>query len=366
MRCIYCKSEAERSREHVLQQALGGNLTSIEGSPHDYHLLDVCSDCNHGFSGIDAELAERHPLVALGRVGLSVASQPTEQLGGDHFIFCRQADDHLDVRVASKMRPIMLPQLLVVEEQVKFFATESQQSSALMNLLRRRSVKPDLSGVHIKLPAGDVSYCKYPRIVQHRKNDLFVRAPDIGSARIAIATVVANLDTLEEQILRMPPAEQVRSEAQSVQVTSSFCLDDSNRAVAKFVFNYLCVRLGAGFVLRQEFDELRQYIRGLSIVHPDTTDKDVIAVDTRFVVQTDEGACCIPTTGHTILISDVGGFLVAMVSLYGCVNFVVRLGRMTERRRILVAHEFTTDRSANRKLELAEVAKRLHGACSTG
>ncbi len=55
--CIYCSLEKESSREHVVQDALGGV---------DF-LTTVCTDCNRAMSGIDDMLATKSPLSLLVR-----------------------------------------------------------------------------------------------------------------------------------------------------------------------------------------------------------------------------------------------------------------------------------------------------------
>jgi hypothetical protein len=159
-----------------------------------------------------------------------------------------------------------------------------------------------------------------------------------------------------------PPQPLQREEKPAVHIAMSICFDDNYRAIAKIAFNLLAAKMGAAFVLRDEFDPIRNYIRGIGLVHRAPLSDEEVAVDTRFVhaVPGDEKAL-IPTSTHAVLITYIPPDLVGIVTLYKKTSFIVRLAVIHLEEQLLEAHEFSIDRTSNKMLEISELARRLLG-----
>ncbi len=349
--CVYCGEQRPSSREHVLQRALGGNFTTRV----------VCTDCNGGFSSIDQALAE-DSLVALTRVGLTPREAFSARLGGDHFTPDTGTGIWMDSRVTNRMHTEVLPQIHLRGPHLSVTGSDHEGIARLVVMIDRRIASGTLSNTHFKI--GPAERCSTARIVTHRKNDLYVRATSEEAAKQLLHVLSANWEAFKTQF--EAPAETSMRTATQVNLSVNVCLDDNYRAVAKTVFNFMAVRLGAEFARRNEFAEIRDYIRGITIVHMSPLPEGDLVVDTRFVRQLAPGEQpIIPTGMHLVALAYSASRLYGSLTLYGRDTFVVELGQVELDRHVLEAHEFSIDRTANRSLNALEIAKRLAGASST-
>lgn len=360
-KCVYCREVRAPSKEHVLQKSLGGDLTTT--SQHTASPV-VCKQCNQGFSGIDQSLAERS-LPAFTRAAFT-PEQLAVQLGGEHFHYDCDLDMWLEVKILNGMRAHLQPQLHYRDGGLSFLASDAAEKEAFTNLLSSRRSAGRLSSMYIKTTPRDK--CTTPRIVQHRSDDLFVRAADEAEGRQLLGLIDAEWLKLEEQ-LRVGAYAASIIERPRVNVTIPIRFDDNYRAVAKTAFNFLATQKGAAFALRTEFDGIRDYIRGISIVHEGGAEPGRVAIDTRYVRAAAFGAPpIVPTDAHAVALFYDKPTLWGLVTLYKQWSFVVMLGEIDLDESILEAHEFTIDRSGNAALHFSELFARLwkrdHGEAS--
>lgn len=350
--CIYCRETRAPSKEHALQRSLGGNLT----------ISDVCTECNNKFSVIDQSLAEESQ-VALIRVGLAKPSGMPTRLGGDHFRL-NEAGFWEDVKIINGLQAVILPQIHLVETgpngeaQLAIVASEDQELQQLFIQLDRRVADGTILSTHIKI--GPNEHCTTTRLVGHRRDGVYVRAATQEKGDLFLRTIASKWAGLRAQVSNSPQP-QVRTIAHpQVHTTQRICFDESYRAIAKTTFNVLAAKRGAQFVLRSEFDPIREYIRGINLIHQDPLPPGEIAVDTRFVRPLPMNAPpFVPTASHAIAIAYAAPTLAGLVTLYEKYSFIVRLADIRLTEHIFEAHEFSIDRTTNKSLDILELAQRL-------
>ena len=118
-------------------------------------------------------------------------------------------------------------------------------------------------------------------------------------------------------------------------------------------------RFGAEFALRSEFDEIRSYIVGEDIRHPEVLQENQIAVDSRFVEQSEDCKPFIATEGHTVMLTTHGPSLFAMVTLYGLHEYKIRLGEVLPENFLISITEYSITRQGYRDLSLDEIYQRV-------
>lgn len=296
--CIYCRNATIPSQEHVLQKSLGGDLTTLSD---DTQKPVVCKVCNGAFSSIDQALAERS-LVAMQRIAETDPAKFFAQLGGAHFHYDAKHALWLEVHVVNGVRPHLPPQLHYRDGHVLYLGSSTSEKDEFVQLVTKRHNAKSLRNVFIKV--GPADRCTTARLVQHRSNDLFMRAPDEAAGRSFLALLEAKWDVLSAT-LTSGTFSSGQTEHPAVEITIPVRLDDVYRAVAKTAFNFLAARQGGAFVLRHEFDPIRDYIRGITIEHPAMLEPGELAVDTRFVVEArteddTEVPLIVPTTSHAV------------------------------------------------------------------
>lgn len=348
--CIYCKQVREASKEHIVQASLGGNLTT----------KFVCKICNTGFSKIDQSLAE-NSVLALTRVGVTAKGAMPVQLGGTHY-WKDTSGFWNDMKIVNGFEAVLLPQihLMPVGEQLQTALAGGDYAAIekFLALVDGKVADNTLSAVHIKV--GPPDRCPSARLVGYRSDAVYLRAISEETGRRLLHTLSAKWQAFRALQKSAPPQPTQQHAKPSVQITLSVCPDDNYRAVAKIGFNLLAETKGANFVLREEFDAIRSYIRGIGLIHKDPLPEGEVAVDHRYVHPLAPGEQpLIPTGSHAVVITYAPPFLAALVTLYEKTSFVVRLAEIQLSEPVLIAHEFSIDRSANHALEISELAKRL-------
>jgi len=324
--CIYCKSIVDDfSREHAVQYALGGNLTLLE---------EVCFPCNNGLSSIDRELIE-NSLPAMARVAFADKSARRARLGGEHFHLDERSGVWKDAALVNGMQMVLLPHVQLERAadgeggQVGIEGSEEADIKALVTLIDKRLADGSLLQTHIKVgpaPYGDTS-----RLVGHRSKDMFVRAATMEAGRVFLETLAVAWPKVRQQVDTTARAATT-IEQPSLQIRQSFHLNRTYRAVAKIAFNVLAAKRGAEFVLRSEFDPIRNYIRGVDELVLGPMPKGQVMVDPRFVDQLPFGSQVVPTKSHAVTIFYSAPTLLACVTLYENHSFFVRLTARTAHR----------------------------------
>jgi hypothetical protein len=351
--CIYCRQARQPSREHVLQRALGGSFVA----------RIACEDCNQRLSGIDQALAQ-HSVVALSRVSNTPKSAFKTSLGGEVFGEDPQSGLVLDMTLGNAMQAEILPQIHVLPSKdekrrpVQIIAKDMQDHRRLDSFVRKAINDGTIMSTFVKEGPEEASTTRF---VLYRKDQAYVRVPP--GAREEATSLLRMIekgwhkagfsDRLEESI---NPQTIVQPQ---VTVRMAICLDDVYRAVAKIAFNVMAAEFGAGFALRSEFDEIRAYILGDDIRHPEQLADDQIDVDNRFVRQDTDRTCFVATDEHAVTLAPHSGSLFAWVTLYGTHQYGVSLGEVPLSDFVISTIEFSTTRKGHRKLELTEILQRV-------
>jgi hypothetical protein len=136
--------------------------------------------------------------------------------------------------------------------------------------------------------------------------------------------------------------------------------DDYQRAIAKTALNYLAFANGSEFALRPELDPLRAYVLGqnLQVDHSAVAAGDV-AHDSRFVRMLDPDAGLVPTESHVVLLGTVERELLALITFYGRLHYLVRMGTLADGEEVIAGHEFSVDRSSNQALPINVIVRRI-------
>ena len=346
IRCIYCGQDRLASREHVLQRAMGGNLTA----------RFVCEDCNTSFSAIDQSLAERS-LESLPRVAAAPKGGRTVKLGGELFRYEESTGNWQEIEIRDGMTAVVLPQLHLRGRGVQFFASDAAGMADFVRAVDERVALGTLLDTRIRVGPGE--YATTPRLVKHRKKDMFVRASSTEAAIVFLKNLLANWRDLRGTLTPANKSE-MHVEIPNVHVRQAIVFDDVLRAIAKSTFNLLAYRRGAEFALRSDFDGVRYYIQGKSIEHPRSLGEDDIAVDFRYV-RPGFGERLVPylVSDHFIALMYIHPTLHGIARFYGSIPYYVRLGDVPNYPETLYVHEFSTDRTANRELTMLELARRF-------
>jgi len=360
--CIYCRAQRPPSREHALQRSIGGDLV----------MRLLCGPCNNGFSKIDEALAERS-LVALDRVAYTPANAFPVAMGGDHFHFDPDAQLWCDVAVVNGVQPLLLPQVHLHRGQdnspnLAVVASNRASLDRLFDFVSEKLASGTLRSTYLK--TGPERCCnsshftmhRDPPLTKHDKRDGFVRVPRSGDEREFFDVLEKGwADTMAQTraAFEQGGLKQTFVEKPSINVTVSVRLDDTFRAIAKTAFNLVAVKLGVEFALRPEFDGLRDYVRGIGLVHPPRAPGEVM-VDGRFVTMCPHDTPArVPTQEHAITLAYDAPRLVAWVTLYGTQNFVVRLAELERYEHPPMTHEFSIDRRGNAALSEGEIFERM-------
>lgn len=362
--CIYCRQVREPTREHVLPRSLGG----------DYVQPILCKDCNsRRLSPLDQALGERS-LEALSRVGFTPTGSFDVRLGGDHFVKDEGSGLVMDVSITNEMRALVMPQVHVVsagdQTQVCILTSDTDDLKRLDAFIAKRIEGGRLAKMHVK--TGPSGAGPSARLVMHRRDDGYVRAQSDSDAQQLVAVLQAHWHTAYEQHASRVASGETAVEGRSihkpsVHVNVSYRPDDVNRAVAKIVLNVVAARIGPEFALSPEFDELRSYILGDTIQHPEFPAPDQVAVDSRFVLLLPHGTQpIVPTDEHAVTLSYLAPSLYGWVTLYGSHNYIVKVGEIALSDNLFAVHEFSTIRRGNEALDISETYKRIRSRGRNG
>ena len=353
IRCIYCGQERPPSIEHVLQRALGGNLTTKL----------VCQDCNTGFSTIDQSLAE-FSILSLPRVGNAAPATFSAYLGGNQLRI--GPDGSCDqIRVTNRLQQIILPQILLVDSEdgkskrLAFKGSDPGEMKKLIALVGKKVATGTLDKVHVK--EGDGPDYRNPRIVLHRHNDLYICALTKTEAGDFISILERNWDKVQDQMQTAPMAVE-EAPPGVVQVSLSLKLNDNFRAIAKIAYNLMAECKGSDFVLRPEFTPLREYIRGHEIINDEPVTPDDIEMDMRFVqwIHEPQGAIW-KTEGHLVFLGYDYPNLIAFITLYKDYYFKVKMAEIELHEFTFECFEFSTDRTGFHRSTPLDMYHRLKG-----
>lgn len=227
----------------------------------------------------------------------------------------------------------------------------------MVALLDRRIADDALRSMYVKV--GPAEYCSTARIVMHRSNDAFARVREAGDAARFFDGLLAEWPKLREAMLADSFIAETTPQP-TVRINVKVRLDDVYRAVAKTAFNVLAMHVGVTFALSSEFDELREYVLGRDVRHPEHLGTEEIAVDHRFVREVPFGERpLVPTDEHVVTLFYDRGQMLAYLTLYKVHSFVVILGTISLPEPVLATHEFSMVRRGNTALEIEEVYNRL-------
>jgi hypothetical protein len=215
--------------EHVLPQMFG------RYEPDNLVLSDVCGVCNNDFSKLEQALGRDTP-EALQRIvhGLKPFSAASELENRRVTYFVDRPGPWYGARIVlagdHEMYPVFLP-------QAAFQRSEGAPWEWLLEeQITAESIQPYLGKRYRVKLTGD-SETEIER-VREKLEDLSVTFPDVHP-------------------LEVPTGDDGKLELGLHAVVDDIVL----RAITKIAFNYLAYIAGAAFVLHQDFDTVRQYIR---------------------------------------------------------------------------------------------------------
>ncbi len=356
--CIYCRQVREPTREHVLPRSLGGDLVRPI----------LCKDCNgRRLSPLDQALAERS-LVSLSRVGFTPETAFDVRLGGDHFVKDDASGLVMDVAVTNEMRAVVMPQVHVFvdgeQTRLSVLTADTDDLARLNAFVIKQIDNGRLPKMYAKRGPEDAGASA--RLVMHRDDDGYLRVQCDADAQRLVSVLQDHWrEAYEQHVARVaaggPPPEGRSAPKPAVHVHVSYRPDDTNRAVAKIALNVVAARMSPEFALSPEFDDLRRYILGDDIRHPERAGPNEVLVDPRFVSQLPpDTQAVVPTDEHAVTISYVPPTLYAWVTLYKTHNFIVKLGDIALTEELFAVHEFSTIRRGNEALDISETYRRLH------
>lgn len=345
--CVYCKSIDMPSCEHVLQRSLGGDLVE----------RFVCQNCNNGFSQIDQALAERS-LLSMSRVAYTPVNAFSTKLGATVTTYDQSAGIYVELELRNELRPVVLPQLHLKQNgKGTVVAPDQSAKGALITFIDDHlnfvEELPRLYGLEGKSPQSVALVV--------RKKDGYIRLIKAGDETWYFPMLrSAWMDDLRPQLVAASTASTTHPHPE-VSVQYRYAPNDVYRAIAKSAFNLLAFKCGAPFVLRPEFDPIRQYILG-DLHLPAFVESESIAVDGRFVAEVPppEQQISFIDDEHAIVFSYRTPELVAFVTFYGSHLYIVRFPEISNAGLDdLFGHSFTTTRSGNQPLSFADIAERI-------
>lgn len=241
--CIFCRSlDVERTREHVVQAALGGSLTLPN---------QVCAECNAAFSPFDKDLIDHVNLFALGRVSTLLG------LG-------LQEDPEAGVRLTARLGMKGEEKGLAAAPPQFFRHPDASWNFRGPSLEVLRAMAMELSlptpGVTEVVDADEVN--KPPvalAVVRTSPSTFIVRGSDASEVQGLASTLrekglrVAFTDDVEEWV---PPLEVAQ-----INIKTSFPIGRIARCLSKMALNYVCGLFGTDLALNPAFEPLRRFAR---------------------------------------------------------------------------------------------------------
>jgi hypothetical protein len=352
--CIYCtlsKPDDQRSKEHVLQRSLGGDLT----------VQFVCRDCNSGFSKIDQALSDRST-VTLSRVANTPSTAHRVKAGGITTFYEKDRDLFIEVDLRNQLTPVVLPQFhLRPDGKGEFIALDRAAAEQVIEFMNQNFTAGTMGSVH--------RFYGLPNGTPTNTAALVVRKPGDGYIRLPAAEdenwYLPMLKTAWEQnfVTGLANANAIPKAGKFPEVRLDITLapNDVFRAIAKTAFNVLAFKRGQELMLRSEFDLIRKYIKG-ELVLPQDLGTDEIAIDKRFVdeILPDQQRIGFVDEGHAVVFCYLKPELIAFVTLYGSHLFLVRFPPLYyDEPEELFGHRFSIDRTGNNPIELIDIIERM-------
>jgi hypothetical protein len=292
--CIYCreeKADGKFNREHVLSQGFGkfeDNLT----------LGDVCRSCNKTMGDTIETPAIRGSVEGIHRFHTEELRDPQSfaKTPRNRVTFERQEPGWEGVRLFVHLSDDGDDVVEELPPQVRITYKDGRETIYLLADLPETGIDKTTVATY--------------RIYGSEKDDL-----------IAVAEALAKRGLTPKW---QEPVEQLPSDSR-ISVAARAVYDDlSRRVVAKISFNYLASVMGANFVLKPEFDEIRRFIRygegrGAAFVQP---------TDVRFLQEERETPGFRATEDHFVAISHLStGPLVGHVSIFNMIHNEIVLSR---------------------------------------
>ncbi len=313
-KCIYCLLPKPGSREHLVPRSIGGNLVGRR----------VCKACNTGMSDIDQHLGD-NAVVSMMRVANTPAGSFDVKLGGEQ-VLDDPSGRRVPVAIRNQYAPSLHPMMRFTPTpagaEVGVHFSEAVDAKRLARFIdkHREAAFAELHSKRVDwLDAGEAA------VVMHRAKDGYLAVADDAAEPRARALLVEKADELIA-ILEGSFPEAATIAQPRVQIAAELRLNDLYRAVAKVAFNLLAHRTADDFVLRSDFDDLRQYILGRDVRDVEGPDGAVVP-DPRFVTWALDGQ---PFTfrdmEHTVVMTGHDGRLIAVVTIYRSFVFMVDMG----------------------------------------
>ena len=236
--CIYCRLVAvPRTREHVLQQALGSTAVLDDA---------VCAECNAAFSALDKDFVDAVDFYYLGRnmrraLGLGLAVR----------------DDGLAVR--TRLRPDGY-----AEHPPQFYeAAPNDWRFIGPDADMLRTVLAELASPESLVVTSRVVTPGLDRpglaIVRSSRRTYLVE----GTNERRVGDLCAEMKARGLQVAHMgsPAVEEAPGHGPPIKYDVSLSLGRFGRAMAKIALNFMCYRLGSEVALLSTYDPLRAFAR---------------------------------------------------------------------------------------------------------
>lgn len=326
--CIYCLkiAPADPNGEHVILHGLKGTET----------IVHVCTDCNGRLSKIDLEfLQDSH--IALIRMSVPGTRG---RLKLTQFFFSEKLNAWMDAVVKTEAIRLK-PQVCVYEGRLVGRSSDEEGQRAIERFLKafaagglRELIKLDIKEVkeysttRLVIDVGRKEDKYYLRAMTKEMAELFLNYLTAEAAELLTRSQQGKLEKIS---WKLPADSKIRI---------SPYLDIINRCAAKMAFNFACYQLGPEFVLRKDFNPVREYIIGTGVREPKIVvgadGEEGFTWDDRFVNFKPSPTMTVPglpsnlRDGHFIGLGTAptsdGPSLVASVSVYRCIQFAVNLG----------------------------------------
>ena len=241
--CIFCRAEGvTRTREHVVQAALGGSLTLPN---------EVCADCNATFSPLDKDLVEHVNLFALGRVssllGLGLQEDPDAGV---------RLTARLGMKGDEKGLAAAPPQFFRHPDGSWHFRGPSVEALQAMT----RELATPQSSVTETVDGDEDGRAPSALAVVRTAPKRFLVRGSIASEVQALARRVRDqglqLEFTGEVNEWVPPAQVA-----PINIKTSFPVGSIARCLAKMALEYVCSLFGTGVALDPAFDRVRRFAR---------------------------------------------------------------------------------------------------------
>jgi hypothetical protein len=300
--CIYCRREdQEFDREHVIQQAFGNF------EPNSFILYDaVCKECNNSFGRTLDFALSRDSMEALLR--FRYGTKPASEAGDLPYhkleLKIGQSGPWFGATVVLEpdatgraVEPVPVPQ-----------AAFRWKGSQDWTFLVERELKSDVLAKYVKPIPGTLEIrVMGPTTADHERVLEILKAAGINFRREGL---LANPITDDGKVL--------------VEITAA--VDQTIfRAISKIAFNYVAHQHGSNFVLRSDFDDVRNYIRCGTA--PSWTARMPVVLPFHNPILYDDNLLFRQTNGHLITFdwnNGRTGFL-SQVSLFNTITYHIAI-----------------------------------------